>query len=61
MDAADDPDPDGWHIHPATAFYGLWPRFVADEAEDAAAAVAGNADGAEAQHERRLRGCWPTF
>jgi hypothetical protein len=37
MDAADDPDPDpdGWPVHPATAFYGLWPRFAAvdDEAE----------------------------
>jgi hypothetical protein len=39
MDAADDPDPDpdlgGWPVHPAAAFYGLWPRFagVDDEAE----------------------------
>ena len=35
MDAADDPDPDGWPIHPATAFYGLWPRFAAAETEEA--------------------------
>jgi hypothetical protein len=36
MDAADDPDPDpdGWPVHPAAAFYGLWPRFAAAE-EDA--------------------------
>jgi hypothetical protein len=37
MDAADDPDPDpdGWPVHPALAFYGLWPRFaVAEEGED---------------------------
>lgn len=35
MDEADDPDPDsddGWRVHPAAAFYGLWPRFaVADD------------------------------
>ncbi|HEX2210804.1 MAG TPA: hypothetical protein VHG93_24185 [Longimicrobium sp.] len=48
MDAADDPDPDGWPVHAATGFYGLWARIVADEAEDAAAAVAENTDGAEA-------------
>lgn len=39
MDADEDPDPDGWPVHPAAAFYGLWPRFAAagDEAavEDA--------------------------
>ena len=28
MDAAEDPDPDGWPVHPAVAFYGLWPRFA---------------------------------
>jgi hypothetical protein len=34
MDAADDPDPDGdWRVHPATAFYGLWPRFAAADGE----------------------------
>jgi hypothetical protein len=25
-EAGDDPDPDGWPVHPAAAFYGLWPR-----------------------------------
>lgn len=41
MDAAGDPDPDGWPIHPAVAFYGLWPRFAAAGAgeEDAAASA----------------------
>jgi hypothetical protein len=41
MDEADDPDPDdGWPIHPAAAFYGLWPRFaVADEEADEAVAA----------------------
>lgn len=36
MDAAEDPDPDGWPVHPAVALYGLWPRFTvdADEAAD---------------------------
>lgn len=35
MDADDDPG-GAWPIHPAVAFYGLWPRFAADEdAEDA--------------------------
>ena len=29
MDA--DEDPGGWSIDPAVAFYGLWPRFDADE------------------------------
>lgn len=33
MDAADDPDPGG--SVRATVFYGLWPRFFADAAEDA--------------------------
>ncbi|WP_420129214.1 hypothetical protein [Longimicrobium sp.] len=35
MDAAEDPDPDGWPVHPAAAFYGLWPRFAAEDAEGA--------------------------
>jgi|GEM_PF-4545524 len=46
MDAADDPDPDGWPIHPATAFYGLWPRFAA-AAEDAEPAAAESAASGE--------------
>jgi hypothetical protein len=25
-EADDDPDPDGWPVLPAAAFYGLWPR-----------------------------------
>jgi hypothetical protein len=33
MEDADDPDPGGWPVHPAVAFYGLWPWFAA--AEDA--------------------------
>lgn len=43
MEAADDPDPDpdGWPVHPAAAFYGLWPRFTAaDEAGDSLEPVA---------------------
>ena len=39
MDGEDDPDPDGWPIHPAAAFYGLWPRFVAADAGDEDAAT----------------------
>jgi hypothetical protein len=41
MDEADAPDPDdGWPVHPATAFYGLWPRLAgADEELDAADAA----------------------
>jgi hypothetical protein len=35
MDEADDPDPDGWPVHPAVVFYGLWPRFVVGEGEAA--------------------------
>jgi hypothetical protein len=40
MDEADDPDPDGWPVHPAAAFYGLWPRFATggEDADDAAGA-----------------------
>ncbi|HEU4881250.1 MAG TPA: hypothetical protein VFT45_03365 [Longimicrobium sp.] len=34
MDEADDPDPDdGWPVHPAAAFYGLWPRFAEGDEE----------------------------
>jgi hypothetical protein len=30
MDADEDPpDADRWPVHPASAFYGLWPRFAA--------------------------------
>jgi hypothetical protein len=39
MDADEDPpDADRWPVHPASAFYGLWPRFAASEraGEDAA-------------------------
>jgi hypothetical protein len=46
MDAADDPDPDGWPVHPAAAFYGLWPRFAA-EAREAEAVSAGSAASGE--------------
>lgn len=45
MDAAgDDPDPDGWSVRPAAAFYGLWPRPRAESegaAEDADLASTG--------------------
>lgn len=34
-EADDDADPDG-PVHPAAAFYGLWPRFAAAEETDAA-------------------------
>ena len=38
--AEDDPDPDSdWPVHPAMAFYGLWPRFTAAE-DDAEASDA---------------------
>jgi hypothetical protein len=43
-EADDDPDPDGWPVHPAVAFYGLWPRprpEPAGAAEDADLAFAG--------------------
>ena len=38
MDEADDPDPEGWSLHPAASFYGLWPRFAAEDAETDGAA-----------------------
>ena len=41
MDADEDPpDADRWPVHPASAFYGLWPRFAAAEAEEAGPAAA---------------------
>jgi hypothetical protein len=46
MDEADDPDPDGWPVHPAAAFYGLWPRFA--EAQDAGESAGGTREPAEA-------------
>lgn len=40
MDADEDPpDADRWPVHPASAFYGLWPRLAAEReraGEDAA-------------------------
>ena len=40
MDADEDPG-GAWSIHPAVAFYGLWPRFPADEdAEESVATPA---------------------
>jgi hypothetical protein len=37
MDEADDPDDPDWPVHPAAAFYGLWPRFAVEEdAEESA-------------------------
>ena len=48
MDADEDPpDADRWPVHPASAFYGLWPRFAVDEAEEAEPAAAGSAAGVE--------------
>jgi hypothetical protein len=46
MGAADDPDPDGWPVHPAAAFYGLWPRFAA-EVPEAEPVSAGSAESGE--------------
>ncbi|HEY0018091.1 MAG TPA: hypothetical protein VGC13_17375 [Longimicrobium sp.] len=47
MDADEDPpDADRWPVHPASAFYGLWPRFTAEE-EDAEPVAAGSAAGVE--------------
>ena len=43
MDADDEPDPGGWPIDPAAGFYGLWPRYAADDAEDAAGTPAAGA------------------
>lgn len=42
MGDAEDPDPGGWHVHPAAAFYGLWPRVAGTndaEAEDSSEAA----------------------
>ncbi len=44
MDEADDPDDPDWPVHPAAAFYGLWPRFAVEEdAEESAGAGLGRA------------------
>ena len=48
MDEADDPDPDGWPVHPAAAFYGLWPRFSAGD-EEADGAVSAESEPAPAE------------
>jgi hypothetical protein len=44
MDADEDPPDADWPVHPASAFYGLWPRFAAKKVdgvgEDAAEPVA---------------------
>ena len=36
-EAGDEPDP--WPVHPAAAFYGLWPRFSDGEEVDGAVAA----------------------
>lgn len=47
MDADEDPpDADRWPVHPASAFYGLWPRFTPAE-EEAEPVSTGSAAGAE--------------
>ena len=49
-EADDDPDPDGWPVHPAAAFYGLWPRFTAaDDEADGPDAVEREKAGAAAR------------
>jgi hypothetical protein len=50
MDEADDPDPDpdGWPVHPAAAFYGLWPRFAV-EAEEMDGAVSAESEPGPAE------------